>query len=78
MFQWSYFFLYALLGFGAGYSSPNVSRGGKPNPTWHDPLMFICILCFFGSFLFGPFWVIVTAIEMGVGYYFGKKIAGDG
>ena len=76
MFQWSYFFMSVLLGFGFGYSSPAVPRGRKPDPAWHDPLGFFCILFIFGSFSFGLFWVIVTAIEIGVGYYFGKKIAG--
>jgi hypothetical protein len=77
MFQWSYFFLYVVLGFATGYTNPAVPHGReKPISALFGVFVIISIVGFISTvFTFGIFWGIVTAIEIGVGYYFGRKIA---
>ena len=77
MFQWSYFFLYVALGFATGYTNPAVPHGReKPISALFGVFALISIVGFIGSVsTFGIFWGIVTAIELGIGYYFGRKIA---
>ena len=77
MFQWSYFILCIVLGFTTGYTNPAVPHGReKPISALFRVFVLISIVGFIGSvFIFGIFWGIVTALEIGVGYYFGRKIA---
>ena len=77
MFQWHYFFIFVFLGFCCGYTNPDVPPHRiKPVSNFFAIVVLVTFIStLVNLFTFGFFWVILTIIEIGIGYLIGRKIS---
>lgn len=77
MFQWHYFFIFVALGFACGYTNPAVpAHRTKPIENFWWLIVLITVISTIINFAtFGFFWGLLTLVEIGIGYFIGRKIS---
>tara|TARA_A100001015_G_scaffold121209_1_gene134397 strand:- start:6392 stop:6634 length:243 start_codon:yes stop_codon:yes gene_type:complete len=77
MFQWHYFIIYIFLGFACGYSNPNVPNNRfKPLNKFFWLIVAVTTLAVLVNlYNFGFFWGFLSSVEVGIGYFLGRKLS---